>query len=963
MLATGRCAPASRHCSRAACAPRRVASPWRGARSTACRVARHASASARASPTTLLPTIRPLTGAIIIPGSVAYADWRRMLDHIVEVPVIDVARKTFCVFLVTPSFASWLTNEHEFVAAALRKAYSRTRAHHTVAALCAVVDKLPAGSFVDNDLETDGVVRDRTLQPPVGQTGYEGFAYAILPSTASVPASSPPSVEKGAIDFIMAGQGHVDTWRLPLANTVFQTGSPTTMYYTEWDVCRALRIQTKCIKKKRVDVTHHGVIMSTPMSDGMLSALSVPLLPLTLPRQVEGCMGNIISRVTGHDGTSLTASAELESVVPQFFKARGEPVQPTTAWALVIPQDKQGRVRRKTMSLLLGSKGESSSTMDETDKQDKLGRMAHWEKLWNTKPVIWNDIVSTSLGLGARLHRVLSGGGGWGKKAGLLSLDPVPVAEEVPIRMEDATSNLDGPGTFSDALTPVVQNGDAIQFFISPTSEPKPEEAKDVEFVQDIKQSESLKALAALKAIPKGKNHNHGWELGVIPSTVDAIPGNSWQDVLKEEKYIAIFKNAFGALSEGGMTLTRRRSMWNGASTRPFKTTVDVPYSRLWCVSRFNPNFSPIAKVSVGKDSYRSAVGKDSYRGPVSKDSYRGPVGKDSNQSSIGKDDTQSSVNYLQPNWRPSPKLYIRHMKSDKAEKVKTPIWRFFTTTNNNHDVRPGLGRQNVVEDAKLHIRRPASRSSTDAGPEIGSVKDDVTRKTTIRRITVHSGDRTSKAVEAPTPRVVPSETKQRERSKSFMLRKHFGKGKVRLQKLNAKGLRITPMMENATQKYISRPRFHRYPARDRTSQSKIRFTRLRRRDVLGRVQTSRKSLQPRIRRQVTDGAFIVKQWHGSGRQQSLRVRRLKSGGHAHEMPTPRRSKKQLLETVSSWLGEAPTTSKEVKAARRAGRPFGSGALDKAKEAEHHGSHDFMVGRPKRHGLSSLLLNVDGDRK
>jgi hypothetical protein len=142
------------------------------------------------------------------------------------------------------------------------------------------------------------------------------------------------------------------------------------------------------------------------------------------------------------------------------------------------------------------------------------------------------------------------------------------VSEEVPIRMEDATSGFDGPGDFSSALTPVVHDGDAIQFFISPAPS---------------NQVEGDKALELLKALPKERTL--GWELGTIPSTVDSIPGGSWQHVGADSKYVAVFRNSFGALSEGGLTLTRGRAAKRKEPMLTFATTtIDVPYSRLWSV-------------------------------------------------------------------------------------------------------------------------------------------------------------------------------------------------------------------------------------------------------------------------------------------------------------------------------------------------------------------------------------------
>tara|TARA_R110002003_G_scaffold235_2_gene16952 strand:- start:5289 stop:6785 length:1497 start_codon:yes stop_codon:yes gene_type:complete len=491
-----------------------------------------------------------------------------------------VEKDTFCVFLVTPSFASWIAEDDIFLAKAIRRAYSKalTGAAQplSIHALCAVVDKLPAGRSLKPGQTLEDVERRRSVEPPVDDAGCEGVAYATLPTDASIPSASPRSSEKGAIDFVFTGRtsedrAYRDTWRLPLANTVFQTGSPTTMLLSKWNLDR---FQGGLVLEETTDISHHGIGVTTSFASSgkAVSALSIPLLPLTLPRRVEGCMGNIIRRVIGVDKKSVSASSELEKVVPQFYKAREQPAQPTTAWALVIPESMTKRINARTLNLL-------SKRLSNKEKGMNMGDVL-WERLWRSDPPGFNRLVADALAHGARLHRVLSGGGGWGKKAGLLSLDPVPVSEEVPIRMEDATSESDGPGAFEDALTPVVQEGDAIQFFISPASNN----------VGEVKEHDELEKLKSLS-----KERAWGWELGTIPSTMDSIPGGSWQHTGTESKYIAVFNESFGALAEGGMTLTRRLDAGLDGPATLITTTVDVPYTRLWTVELEDKQDSPKA--------------------------------------------------------------------------------------------------------------------------------------------------------------------------------------------------------------------------------------------------------------------------------------------------------------------------------------------------------------------------------
>jgi hypothetical protein len=488
-----------------------------------------------------------------------------VISHIDPIPPEDVYQDTFCIFLVTPSFAPWLVNNHAFLEKAVRRAYSNAftdaSAPFKVQALCAVVDKLPAGKTLPDTGSIEENVSHVNIQRLADGGGFEGFAYIALPAAASVSSSSPKSPDKGALDFIVSRTDPTfrDTWRLPLANTIFQTGMSTTMFLSTWKL--EPKTETLALDKK-LNITHHGVRMFDPKmpSRQTHSLLRIPLVPLTIARAVEGCMGNIIRRVIGPEEEGMAASSELEKVVPRFFKARGEAVQPTTAWALVVPKNKIRRQNAKTIYFL-------GHRLSKEEKGTPMGETV-WERVWQ-RGGAQHSLVTSALTKGARLHRILSGGGGWGKKAGLLSLDPVPVSEEVPIRMEDATSTSDGPGDFSSALTPVVKDGEAIQFFISPAPSRPIEEHNELEL---------------LNSLPK--NGSSGLELGTVPSTIDSIPGGSWQQAGSDPGHLVVFKNSFGALTEGGLTLTQRRIEPERKLVTKSTMTIDVPYSRFWSIEQ-----------------------------------------------------------------------------------------------------------------------------------------------------------------------------------------------------------------------------------------------------------------------------------------------------------------------------------------------------------------------------------------
>lgn len=505
--------------------------------------------------------------------------------------------------LVTPSFASWIEDDAH-LGRVLYRIYGKTLLRGRkkknvpplhIQVLCAVVDRLPVGRAISPKTTLHAEASHRATEVPVAGSGFEGIAYTTLPLSLSVPSKELSHHAPGAIDFILRERVIDNTFtrdlvRLPLANTVFQTGKTTTMSLSKWTIndVHATKPLTLSTKKS---VSRHGIHIADldGSPDDLVSAFSIPLIPLTVPRLVEGCMGNIIRRLTGPGGETITASSELEDVVPRFFKSRGEPAQSTTAWALVVPRANVDAAAART-SQLLDKLGDATTDEDALDKR--------WEQLWRCDPPAWNTLVSQQLAEGARLHRVLSGGGGWGMKVGLISLDPVPLNEaDRPPNTEEFSSNLPDPKDFASTLSPVVQDGDSIQFFIPPTPYLTAEVAR-------TDSEEQLKAISGKGAV--------GWEIGTIPSTVDSIPGQSWQHSSQAatgssgSSGSSVFRNTFGALTEGPLTIVKYFNSGSAAEDPVTTTTaVDVPLSRYWATKVEKVKSKKPLKQDVG---YRSIV-------------------------------------------------------------------------------------------------------------------------------------------------------------------------------------------------------------------------------------------------------------------------------------------------------------------------------------------------------------------
>lgn len=151
----------------------------------------------------------------------------------------------------------------------------------------------------------------------------------------------------------------------------------------------------------------------------------LPLRALTPPRQIEEGMGNILRRLaappSSADGTQPRggASRELEAAVSEYIQSHSLGPAVVEVYARLTPQQPAPAAAAASPAELL-------------------------------------------LCPGASLHRVLSGGGGWGNKAGLLALDPQAERDVAGFERELA-ARLDGDDEPHGAI---VQPGAWAQFFV-----------------------------------------------------------------------------------------------------------------------------------------------------------------------------------------------------------------------------------------------------------------------------------------------------------------------------------------------------------------------------------------------------------------------------------------------------------------------------------------------------------------
>jgi hypothetical protein len=219
----------------------------------------------------------------------------------------------------------------------------------------------------------------------------------------------------------------------------------------------------------------------------------------------------------------IPASSELEKELPRYVSERGIPHQRVAVWALVEP---------------------SASSSTETTQQN----------------------IQDSISKGSKIHRVVSGGGGWGKKQGLLSLDPevtfaagtrsreasldevfTPSSESDLFFTNDLPDFLEGLGLEANIaqLSQVAPPGDYIQFFV--TSE------DDIKY-EDRSTSSTL-------------TYSFG---------VDS-PEESTETSSTTSEGVVVLYNHFGAVSESAISYSQKDS----SQASKFETKISVPGSRI----------------------------------------------------------------------------------------------------------------------------------------------------------------------------------------------------------------------------------------------------------------------------------------------------------------------------------------------------------------------------------------------
>ncbi|KAJ9269262.1 hypothetical protein DTO212C5_4757 [Paecilomyces variotii] len=455
-----------------------------------------------------------------------------VLRHLPPVPSSDKTDRV-PILLVTPAFAPWIERGNTFLDELMNKLFTdksdnlRRSPRHAVAA---IVDKLPDPRDEVADL-----------------LGSEGLSLLLAQAEdvagKAARASRLKSTDKDEPSFIYSvkpTRSATTSYEvgLRLANTIFLNGKDRTMFGMRWEYKSD---HGRFCLSQSSDLSNCTV---TSAGERIQTSLGVSLSPVGQRRKVMSSLGNILRQVSkstdGKSNDAMPASSELEKELPRYVEEHALD-QRVSVWALVENPD---RVL-------------STNVFD-------------------------SNHVLNAISNGSKLHRVMSGGGGWGKKQGLLSLDPettfadttpygglFPIDELLGYGDADSLSEkLQGfPKSFEklaygddlSALSQVASEGDFIQFYAS-------------------------MAPKARKDSASGDFSNSGegtcCRFGVIPpaETAEAIADTSDG----HSKDIVMLPNYFGALTEKAITYSQpiggEKPLNNSGQNR---TKLDIPGCRV----------------------------------------------------------------------------------------------------------------------------------------------------------------------------------------------------------------------------------------------------------------------------------------------------------------------------------------------------------------------------------------------
>ena len=440
------------------------------------------------------------------------------------------------MLLVTPAHIRLLDDGGTFIPSLFQLAVESTCSWQGFDLLAAVVDRIPqASSNTFYRSHRSHAANGGFLPEKRVQDGFEGISVALLSSEAAAPDLWSPrdtyseretmtiqqrctlafSLDPGPgvrtqLSDKLASQPLVErTLQLPVTNTLFENGRTATLFAQRWEVKVRKESIPEHMSSTKTWLPEQTINMSAIFADeGMRLQLNHSvyscLVPITPARTVTAAVGNIVRKISGDDPSAeaAPASEELERAISKAIQQGHIPAQQAGIWALIRPQ--------RYAALDRDSQG--------------TGR----------------DTIEYAILSGARLLKVLSGGGGWGVKHGLLALDPdSDYCHHHRTSQPSFGNDQDVEAERREGLEEIAKPGDNITFYVYRA----PSDTNPADHYTPSFRNSSQTTTATLS-------------FGSLPSTVDSMQQADTTQVEDHARSeLMVEENHFGMLCEQGMSL------------------------------------------------------------------------------------------------------------------------------------------------------------------------------------------------------------------------------------------------------------------------------------------------------------------------------------------------------------------------------------------------------------------------
>lgn len=371
--------------------------------------------------------------------------------------------------------------------------------------LVGVVDGIPELSPRPSGDQPQALMRRPNLE-------VEGISVAVLdlpdaapnlwsPKDTQTDTAAVSARQPGTLSFAVRTAASSKTFQLPLATTLFLNGRISTLTAERWQLGSTGRwnlLDEKLLPSQTLNLSYGDTASPDPEPRQYSSLLK----QITSPRTIVAAFGNVVRRVAAPERNSeaVPASKELETAIQAYVENIGEltPQKPEV-WALITP------------------KGVNPGHSTDRDRQ--------------------SGISDLQIQKGCRLHKVLSGGGGWGARQGLISLDP---DSDYDTKAEQAQYDFDrdlgGDGEKLRDLQSIVKPGDVIVFYVNDTNGLFAEQSPG----QDI---------------PPIQPGHQTLQFGTLPTNVDTLATTpmTTEKATSHKEFTKVL-NHFGMLSRHGMS-------------------------------------------------------------------------------------------------------------------------------------------------------------------------------------------------------------------------------------------------------------------------------------------------------------------------------------------------------------------------------------------------------------------------